>query len=381
MVQGAPVIRGIDVGSFPLDADMKRYRIGARLLETDPLAEEEEALYFVSKHNEAFLAKAGAMGAATSVTSFAQSRGMITQFLEPLFSAVVRETTAEAEALITKSNAQIVAGAIAMGEVSLDAIPSRVAEIIALDRGADKLINVLGVDPISYKACLTGPLELTLNLQRLAGFPRGYDEILMEFFSDLLDRYVRSIHTKSKHLKLEVVSMDDPSFSLEGLGDFFNDTPTDDSLNHLKLCWNRVYKYVPRGCYRGLHIHSSPFEHLFEADWNLLEAHVGVYVNPFWITEYDKYIRAAIVKTDGPAFPKDADLKAAWNEIKAGQFKHYLQPAEEMRSILNEYVERYGSEGIPFAGPECGLGPWDWTNGADMALANLRTMRLVLEHQ
>jgi hypothetical protein len=357
---------------------MSRYVEGARLIESDPKAEHKDVSYFIANHNEAFRLKAQAMEPESSVTSFAQCRGMITQYLEPLFLEVLGEKNVESEKLVTKSNAQRVAAEIAMGQVSLDNVPSMVAEVVALERGAEELSQALGVDTISYKACITGPLELTLNLQRLAGFPRNYDEKLMDFFSDLVEKYVRGALVSSKHLRPEVITMDDPSFGLEGLGDFFTDTKSDESLNHMITSWNRIYANVPRDIYRGLHLHTSPFEHLFAADWNLLEAHVGVYVTSEWLEDTDKFVRAAIMRTDGPSFSGDADLKSAWNEIKNGDFERYLQKPDEMKRYLDEYLQLYGSDRVPFAGPECGVGSWDWRYGAEMALSNLRTVRSVL---
>ncbi len=378
MTSSIPRIRALDIGSFPLDADMSKYVEGAWMIESDPKTEHEVVSYFIAHHNEAFRLKAEAMGPDVSVTSFAQCRGMITQYLEPLFREIVGEKGVESKKLVTKSNAQRVAAEIAMGQVSLDNVPSKVAEVVALERGAEKLSQTLGVETISYKACITGPLELALNLQRLAGFPRGYDEKLMEFFTDLVEKYVRGALVSSKHLRPEVITMDDPSFGLEGLGDFFTDTRSDESLNHMISCWNRIYANVPRGVYRGLHLHTSPFEHLFAADWNLLEAHVGMFANSEWLVETDKFVRAAIVRTDGPSFSTDVDLKAAWDDIKNGNFANYLQKPAEMKRHLDETLQLYGSDRVPFAGPECGLGPWDWRNGIEMALSNLRAMRSIL---
>ncbi|MFX1260685.1 MAG: hypothetical protein ACFFAZ_01230 [Promethearchaeota archaeon] len=371
-------IRALDVGSFPLDADMDRYVRGARMIEYDSKAEAEDVSYFIANHNEAFRLKAEAMGPGASVTGFAQCRGMIAQYLEPLFMEVTGESNLESEKILSKSNAQLVASQIATGQLSLDTIPNRVAEVVALERGAEELSQALGEDTISYKASITGPLELTLNLQRLAGFPRGYDEKLMDFFSDLVAKYVKGALVSTPQLNLEVITLDDPSFGLEGLGDFFTDTQNDESLNHMISCWDRIYANVPPGVYRGLHLHASPFEHSFAAGWNLLEAHVTVYVDPEWLEDNDKYIRAAVMRTDGPSFDAGIDLKAAWDEIKKGNFDRFLQGPSEMQRYLKTNLEMYGPERVPFAGPECGLGSWDWQHGAEMALSSLRTLRNIL---
>jgi methionine synthase II (cobalamin-independent) len=378
MASSSPRIRALDVGSFPLDADLHRYVQGARMIESDPKAEAEDVSYFIGNHNEAFRLKAEAMGPGAAVTGFAQCRGMIAQYLEPLFMEVTGESNLESEKILSKSNAQLVASHIATDQISFDTIPNRVAEVVALERGAEELSQALGVDTISYKASITGPLELALNLERLAGFPRGYDEKLMDFFSDLVTKYVKGAIASTPQLKPEVITLDDPSFGLEGLGDFFTDTRSDESLNHMISCWDRIYANVPPGVYRGLHLHASPFEHLFAAEWNLLEAHVSVYVDPEWLVDNDKYVRAAVMKTDGPSFNAGIDLRAGWDEIKRGNFERFLQSSSEMQRYLKANLEKYGPERVPFAGPECGLGSWDWKHGAEMALSNLRTLRSIL---
>ena len=81
----------------------------------------------------------------------------------------------------------------------------------------------------------------------------------------------------------------------------------------------------------------------------------------------------------GPSIPDGADLKYAWDRILSGEYQSYLQPKDEITHYLRENVERYGVERVPFAGPECGLGPWDWKHGTEMALANLSQMSSVVQ--
>ncbi|MFW9798411.1 MAG: hypothetical protein ACFFE2_15340 [Candidatus Thorarchaeota archaeon] len=373
-------IRPIDVGSFPLHADLERYLTGANHVERDSgRVMTEEAEYFVTHHNSTFRLKAKAMGPESAVTSYAQCRGMIDQFLLPVFHHVVQSEGPQTETSasfggITSVEAQTVAAAIAVGSRPPSSADVDVAEISALQNGAERLCEDLGVDRISYKSCITGPLELSLNLQRLAGFPRGYDERLVEYFTEVVRAFVTNSVVQSDKLFLETITLDEPAFGLEGFGDFFTDTSSDTKLSHLITCWNKIYNTFPANVYRGIHLHASPFERIFESDWNLLEAHVGVFVNRKWLEDYDKFVRAAIVRTDGPTITQDADIKAAWQEIFSGNHMKYLQPAKEMRKYLHANIDLYGAERIPFAGPECGLGPWDWDNGRSMAIATLERM-------
>jgi hypothetical protein len=341
-------IRPIDVGSFPLDADLEQYLQGALEVEYHGGSEStENARYFISKHNSTFESKVIAMGPDVAVTSYAQCRGMIDQFLLPVVRHVtgsINQQTSIHSSFgdIPKEDAQAVAVAIATGNEppSSDNLPF--AEIIALQTGAENLSKKLGVKRISYKACITGPLELSLNLQRLAGFPRKYDEKLVEYFTEIVKSFVSNSVVTTNNLVPEVITIDEPALGLEGFGDFFTDTSSDPHLQHLISSWNEIYKNVPSDCYRGIHLHVSPFENAFNADWNLLEAHVGVYVKRKWLEGYDKFIRAAIVRTDGPTIDQDADVKDAWQDILSGNYEKYLQPKREMQHHLDETIDRYG---------------------------------------
>ncbi|MFW9926765.1 MAG: hypothetical protein ACFFDM_08370, partial [Candidatus Thorarchaeota archaeon] len=55
-----------------------------------------------------------------------------------------------------------------------------------------------------------------------------------------------------------------------------------------------------------------------------------------------------------------------------------LQPTSEMEKNLHQTVDLYGVERIPFAGPECGFGPWDWKYGPEMAIATLERLKEVM---
>jgi methionine synthase II (cobalamin-independent) len=377
--------RPIDVGSFPLDADLSRYLSGATDMEENGgRIETSDAEYFVSCHNAAFKEKLLALGPENAVASYAQCRGMIDQFLLPIVRHVAgghetRESTVSSFGGISLDEAQSVAASIAIGADSPPTTKLNLAEVFALQRDAKSICSDLGIDRLSYKACITGPLELTLNLQRLAHFPRAYNERLVEYFTEVVKTYVKSSIQRSEHLQPAVITMDEPAFGLEGFGDFFSDSSADSNLEHLLHCWNEIYRCVPSDCYRGIHLHASPFEYAFHADWNLLEAHVGVYVKRQWLEDYDKFIRAAIVRTDGPTIDGDADIKAAWQEIISGNYKNYLQSCGEMEKHLHDSIDRYGAKRVPFAGPECGFGTWDWKYGPLMAIETLERMNQVIK--
>jgi len=376
------LLRLTDVGSFPLSANLERYLQGAHQIEVSSgEIKTEDAQYFTDNHNETFIRKARALGPENAVTSYAQCRGMIAQFLLPEMqhakgiNELQDETTSTGE--MSKDDSQSLAVAIAIGNSPMANEKVTFAEVSALQHGAKQICDELGVEQLSFKACITGPLELSLNLQRLAGFPRTYDEKLMEFFTKVVKAYVDGAIIDSKHLTVEIVTLDEPTIGFEGLGDFFTDSASDRNLDHLISCWNRIYKTIPSSIYKGIHLHRSPFEALFNADWNLIEAHVGVFVKRHWLESYDKFVRAAIVRTDGPTIDANTDVKDSWQEIFSGKYEPYLQPTTDMEKHLHQTLDLYGVERVPFAGPECGFGPWDWKHGLEMATATLDRLKEV----
>jgi hypothetical protein len=49
-----------------------------------------------------------------------------------------------------------------------------------------------------------------------------------------------------------------------------------------------------------------------------------------------------------------------------------------MSQLLHTAIQRYGKDRVPFAGPECGLGSWDWKYGDAMVLENLTSLHNVV---
>jgi methionine synthase II (cobalamin-independent) len=363
-------IRTTDVGSFPLArVDCTRYIQGATDLEDGKSS--EAATYFIQQHNEAFMRKMIALGARQSVPCYVQSsvkRDMLSQFLDP----IVRH----GKGLKKQDNTYLLTGT----PIRLSKKKAQVAELLALQHGAKTICQELDIDHIQYRACVTGPFEMVSRLWRGMGIGPRYDESLIESFTTIVQSFAQNAQIETKHLKPLVITLDEPSIGVSGIGDLFMDTESDAQLAHLMNAWNSILSQIPTSRYRGLHLHASPYHQLASAHWNLLEAHLGVVVSKTWLVQHDKYIRAAIMRTDEPTIPHAVDLRTAWNQIHAGNFQPYLQSPDEMHHYLKMAVQRYGVDRIPFAGPECGLGSWDWKFGDAMVLANLKNLHHVVTH-
>jgi methionine synthase II (cobalamin-independent) len=361
-------IRTTDVGSFPLVAvDLNRYSKGAADIEDG--VKSTEAAYFITKHNAVFKQKFTALGPHSSIPCYVQSshtRDMVSQFLDPI--------TRNGRGLRKENDRYLWTG----NKIQLSPAKAQIAELIALTQGAKVLCQEFGIEHIKYRVCVTGPFEMLTRIWRGMGMSPRYDETLMEALSTIVEQYVKNAYPETKYLKPLVVTLDEPSVGVTGVGDFFVDTESDPPLSHLISCWNRIYSHIPTRCYRGIHLHASPYHQLAQCHWNLLEAHLDVIVTREWLINNDKYIRAAIMRTEGPTIPPQADLKTVWNEIQTGNYHPYLQPKTDMMNLLKSTVNRYGLERIPFAGPECGLGSWDWKYGDVMVLANLNRLRKVV---
>ncbi len=362
------IIRTTDVGSFPLrDIDSKLYGQGAADVEDG--THSEAALYFIRKHNEAFKRKLVALGSDQSVPCYVQSsysRDMLSQFLDQ----IIRHGSG-----LEKNNDLYLWDGT---PIHLPPENAQIGELLALKNEAKAICDELSIEQIRYRACITGPFEMAIRLWRGMGVSAHYEESLIETFSRIVQGYMKNANLETKYFKPLVLTLDEPSIGVKGVGDFFVDSESDHRLSHLISQWNTIFSIIPRGCYKGLHLHASPFHQLVFAQWNLLEAHIGAILSPEWLVENDKYIRSAIMRTDGPTIPNNTDLKAAWSEIQSGNFHPYLQSRAEMKQYLMKAINRYGFERIPFAGPECGLGSWDWKYGEAMVLASLERLKDVI---
>ncbi|MFX0170266.1 MAG: hypothetical protein ACFE89_13075 [Candidatus Hodarchaeota archaeon] len=361
-------LRSTDIGSFPLrNVDPVQYAQGASDLEDGN--DTKAAEYFTHCHTSMFQRKLVALGPNLSVPCYVQSsydRDMVTQFLDP----IVRK----GQGLAKQGDKYLWNGS----PIKLSTQHARIAEMVALERTAKSLCEELDLDYIQYRACVTGPFELTLRLWRGMGISSHYEEAFIEAFTLIVKGYMQNAGISMKYLKPEILTLDEPSMGVTGVGDFFTDSPSDPYLSHLISCWNSIYSAIPKGCYRGLHLHASPFRELAKANWTLLEAHSDVIVNRDWLINHDRYLRAAIMRTDGPTIPPNADLKTVWADIQSGNYYPYLQSSANMHTYLKAAIDRYTVNRIPFAGPECGLGSWDWPYGDVMVLESFKRVQDVI---
>ncbi|MDO8055867.1 MAG: hypothetical protein Q6361_03320, partial [Candidatus Hermodarchaeota archaeon] len=250
-------LRTTDIGSFPLQQiDLTQYTQGAADLEDDQSTNAAD--YFIQRHNAMFKRKLAALGPDNCVPCYVQSsydRDMVTQFLDP----IVRN----GQGLIKQDGDYLWDGK----PIQLPSHHAQIAELKALQQDAKGICQEFNLDFIGYRACITGPLELTLRIWRSMGISPRYDETLIDAFTQSTQSFMHNAVIATKYMKPVILTLDEPSTGVAGVGDFFTDSSTDPHLSHLISCWNRIYSTIPKECYRGLHLHASPFQELANANW------------------------------------------------------------------------------------------------------------------
>jgi 5-methyltetrahydropteroyltriglutamate--homocysteine methyltransferase len=208
---------------------------------------------------------------------------------------------------------------------------------------------------ISLRVCVAGPLEMYL---KIVGTVCYKDVLLM--FAETVKRFAENCILDSKHIKTEVVCLDEPS-----LGFLDVSAPRDVIVDVLEKAFGFI------GVTKQIHLHSS----LRVADL------LGVRGLDVLALEYaaspknleglskkmldnaDKYVRIGIARTDVDSIRAELYDKG---ETKPTD-DQLVESLETIRRRFLLAAERYG-ERLLFAGPDCGLGGWPSQEVAELLL-------------
>ena len=84
-------------------------------------------------------------------------------------------------------------------------------------------------------------------------------------------------------------------------------------------------------------------------------------------TDYDQLIREKLAKNNQKISKLELDEKTAetWKKIRKGVIdpNTFLEDKPLMKKRLKKILETFGAERVPYAGPECGLGIFQATEG------------------
>jgi 5-methyltetrahydropteroyltriglutamate--homocysteine methyltransferase len=208
---------------------------------------------------------------------------------------------------------------------------------------------------IALRVCLFGPMEQYLKEMGTV----AYADVL-DGFAETIRRFAKNSVLNGKHVKTEVVSIDEPSFG------FLDVTADKEKLIDVL---NKAFEFV--GAVRQIHLHSSTrladclsvknidvvsFEGA--ASPRNVEA-----VSKRMLDEADKRIRVGVSRTDVDALLAELNDKG----ISKPTADQLVESEETIGKRFIAAKERFG-ERLAFAGPDCGLGSWPTQDAALLLL-------------
>jgi len=255
----------------------------------------------------------------------------------------------------------VIHSAMAEGSFLVEEKQAVLPEVHLISEEAKTLSEEYG-KRIPLRVAIFGPLEQ--YLKEIGITP--YSDVL-ESFAETIRRFAKNSILNSKHIKTEVVSIDEPSFGFQSIaaeGDVIRDV------------LEKAFDF--QGAVRQIHLHSSSrlpdvlevgnidvvsFE--YAASPKNIES-----VSRKMLEDADKQIRVGVSRTD-------IDSIVAELHDKGVEKPTVEQLVEGQEVIKKRYVaakEKYG-ERMTFTGPDCGLGSWPSQEAACLLLE--RTVKAV----
>ena len=208
---------------------------------------------------------------------------------------------------------------------------------------------------IPLRVSLFGPIEQ--YLKEIGTVP--YSDVL-ESFAETIRRFAKNSILNSKHIKTEVVSIDEPSFG------FLNIAAGSDVI-----CDVLEKAFDFQGAVRQIHLHSaSRLPDLLEVgNIDVVSFEYGASpkniesVSRKMLEDPDKQIRVGVSRTDIDSIMAELNDKGVTKPTAE-------QLVEAKQVIKKRYVsakQKYGDR-MTFAGPDCGLGGWPSQEAAQLLL-------------
>jgi len=338
-----------DVGSMPFVGDLKKFAEGAlHLTSKSDKATSASTEYFETKIIDGLLDK---LRTGINIPNYPQFRDMNTMFFEMLNG-------------IEKMSG----GYVEIEKPSLKSGRSSIPEVLAISKNSEEIYKKLGA-PFKFKICITGPYTLS----SLFAYK---DPLLYQRLSDVLNDIVDGNIFKDKYGEVRILTVDEPLFGM------IDDSTIDvgsDGREKLLQAWEKIFhKGLEKGVDTCIHLHSSTDELFWEIEsLKIIETHEG---DPLYSsrrtkkllesnekvlkasicgTNFDKIIERYLISKKQNLSSQDVAQKIGdvWKTIKSGIFdpNTLLEKAETMTKKLENTIKIFGSERIPYAGPECGL--------------------------
>jgi len=341
------MIESCDVGSLPLVGDAEKFLVGATRFGS--YLPDDSVRYFEKRVIEGFLNK---VEAGMDVPNYPQFRDMNEMFLEMM-----------------QGVEKVKGGYVETGILSIKEGKGAIPEVIAIKKGSQEIWERMG-KPFKMRICVTGPYTLSsLFLYK--------DREIFSRLGDMISKIVESNVFKEKHGSVSLVAVDEPVFGL--LDDPLMDRGSEGREN-LRRAWESIFrKATSKGVQTCLHLHNTADELFWEVEsLHVIESHAN---DPIYhakrtielLESADKFLKASIGVVDFERLVRESVVTTlpkkmseiivnervaeAWKNITNGKLdpKLFLENDKSMGERLTEILNRFGTERVPYAGPECGL--------------------------
>lgn len=324
-----------DIGSFPLPPHVERrrfedaYALAREWIATGKDVKKDEFLLknFYEIIVDSFKKK---LDAGLDVANYPQHYDMHRQFTDAIHKAME-------------------AGTYVVDEKS-----AVIPEVHVLGEEAKRFHEETG-EKVTLRVCITGPLEL--YLKEVGATP--YRDVLF-MFAETVKRFAKNAILDSKHVKTQVVCLDEPSFGFREIA------------AEKDLIVEVLEKALDFGAVtRQIHTHSpSRLPELLEIkNLNVVSVEYAAsprnieYVSKAMLERADKQIRVGIARTDINAIMAELHQKG----ITKPQAEQLVENMEDIKKRFIKAKEKFG-ETLAFVGPDCGLGGWPNQESAQLLL-------------
>jgi 5-methyltetrahydropteroyltriglutamate--homocysteine methyltransferase len=257
--------------------------------------------------------------------------------------------------------ADVVHMAMAKGSFLVEEKQAVLPEVHLISEEAKTLSEEAG-KKIPLRVSIFGPLEL--YLKEVGTTP--YSDVL-ESFAETIRRFAKNSVLNSKHIKTEVVSIDEPSFGFQSIAA---------ESDVIREVLEKAFDF--QGAVRQIHLHASSrlpdllkVENIDVLSFEYAASPKNIEgISKKMLEAADKQIRVGVSRTD-----IDSIVAELYDKGVTKPTAEQLVDAEEV--IKKRYIlakEKYG-ERMTFTGPDCGLGSWPSQEAAYLLLE--RTVKAV----
>ena len=242
---------------------------------------------------------------------------------------------------------------------------AEIIELHAIEPVAREYFEEKG-ERLRIRVCVTGAIELYLNQFGST----AYTDIL-ELFARSIDRFVKNALDMRSSFEVSVISIDEPSIGVNP--DIMFD---DDEIVH---ALNRSAKSSRVDT--EIHLH-SPIHYTIACESDSINV-VGVEsaANPDYLElidkndlkQHDTFLRVGVTRTDIFGMTAELNERYGTNVWKdTSRLSEIVTAMETPDTIAKRLEDAYGRFGdlIRYAGPDCGLGAWQYQDLAYQLLAN-----------